>query len=507
MVLTALIVIPLLGGLAGLVLGDARPRLARGVAIASAAAVLVLATGLWLAYRPALSNAAPVLEQNVAWIPAIGARYHLALDGLSLVLITLTGYLGLIAIAASLREVTKRFGAYACTLLATVAALNGAFLARDLLLFFLFWELILVPMAFTIGIWGHGHRIQTALKFFLYTFVAGMLLLAAILALYFTRADQVGQASFALADLAGVELSAAAQAWILLGFFLGLGVKLPILGLHGWLPDAHTDAPTGASVMLAGVMLKAGAYGLLRFALPLLPEASSAFAPIAVAIGLAGVIYGAVLAFAQTDFKRLVAYTSVSHMGYVLVGIFAGNALALQGAVLEMVCHGLATGALFVLVGQIQERTGTRDFARLGGLWATVPRMGGFALVFALASLGIPGVGNFIAEVLILFGAYLVRPWWAVVGAIGLVLSMIYALQIMQRVFYGPNRHGWRLPDLSARELAVLGSMALLLFALGLRPQPVFDAARGGLNAAEQALGAGSHTVTDDLARTVGERP
>jgi NADH-quinone oxidoreductase subunit M len=232
----------------------------------------------------------------------------------------------------------------------------------------------------------------------------------------------------------------------------------------------------------------------------LLPEAASAFAPVAAAIGLAGVIYGAVLAFAQTDFKRFVAYTSVSHMGYVLLGIFAGNALALQGAVLEMVCHGLATGALFVLVGQIQERTGTRAFARLGGLWATVPRMGGFALVFALASLGIPGLGNFIAEFLILFGAYQVSPWWAALGAIGLVFSMVYALQIMQRVFYGPNRHGWRLPDLNARETAALASMALLLLALGLWPQPVFDAARGGLAAAEQALGAGAHTVSDDLA-------
>jgi NADH-quinone oxidoreductase subunit M len=275
------------------------------------------------------------------------------------------------------------------------------------------------------------------------------------------------------------------QCWLFLAFAVAFAIKVPLFPLHTWLPDAHTEAPTAGSVILAGLLLKTGAYGLLRFAVPLFPEAARAFAPMAMVLGVVGILYGAVLAFAQTDLKRLVAYTSVSHLGFVLLGIFAGNGLALQGAVMQMICHGISTGALFILVGALQERIHTRDLTRMGGLWAAVPRMGGVAMVFTLASLGLPGLGNFVAEFLVLVGAYQVTLVLTVVAAVGLVAATVYALSLIQRAFHGPGAGGWRLPDLTVRDMAIMTALIAAIVWLGIYPQPVLDTAGATLQGME----------------------
>jgi NADH-quinone oxidoreductase subunit M len=274
--------------------------------------------------------------------------------------------------------------------------------------------------------------------------------------------------------------------WLMLGFFIAFVVKLPAVPVHSWLPDAHTEAPTAGSVILAGLLLKTGAYGLIRFVVPLFPEAAQRFAPVGLALGVVGIIYGAVLAFAQTDLKRLVAYTSISHMGFVLLGVFAWNLLALQGTVMQMLCHGVATGALFILVGQIQERIHTRDLRRMGGFWSLAPRMGGVAMVFALASLGLPGLGNFIGEFLVLVGLFRASVWMTVLASLGLVAATIYSLWMIQRVFHGPVETEYRLPDLSPRETLIMGALIAAIVGLGLYPQPVLNAAQPALNQLQQ---------------------
>jgi NADH-quinone oxidoreductase subunit M len=316
--------------------------------------------------------------------------------------------------------------------------------------------------------------VYAAVKFFLFTQLSGLLMLIAILALYFAHYRSTGVYTFEYADLLHTTLTPHAAMWIMLGFFIAFAVKLPMIPFHTWLADAHTQAPTAGSVILAGLLLKTGAYGLIRFVLPLFPGAAREFAPVAMTLAVVGILYGAILSFGQTDLKRLVAYTSISHLGFVLLGIFAANALALQGALMTMLCHGISTGALFILVGALQQRTHTREMDSMGGLWATVPRLSGAALFFALASLGLPGLGDFIGEFLVLIGTYQVNIAMAAVAAIGVLAATFYALRFVQRVFQGPNSHAWQLPDLAVREGVMLSAMMALLLWLGLYPQPVF---------------------------------
>ena len=473
MMLVGFIAILLAGGLLAWAVGHRRPGLARWISLS--ATLIDLA---WIAACRPLSPlpASPwILEFDRPWIPSFGIHFHLALDGLSWVLLLLTAFLGAISILASWKEIQARVGFFHFNLLWTLAGVTGVFLAVDLFLFYFFWELMLVPMYLLIGIWGHERRFYAATKFFLYTQAGGLLLLLGSLGLVYFHHRSTGQLTFDYTALLHTSLPFSSACWLMLAFFFAFAIKLPIFPLHTWLPDAHTEAPTAGSVILAGLLLKTGAYGLLRFAVPLFPSASRAFAPVFIFFGVVGVIYGAVLAFAQTDFKRLVAYTSVSHLGFVLIGIYTLNRVAIQGAVMQMICHGLSTGALFVLVGLLAERVHTREMDRLGGLWGVAPRMGALAMLFALASLGLPGLGNFIAEILILAGAYRVAPISAAAATAGLVLATIYSLQIMRRVFFGPNAQGWSFSDLSPRELLVLGSMAVLLVILGLFPQGVFQ--------------------------------
>ncbi|MGH8205733.1 MAG: complex I subunit 4 family protein, partial [Steroidobacteraceae bacterium] len=360
----------------------------------------------------------------------------------------------------------------------------------------------LVPMYFIIALWGHERRVYAAIKFFIFTQGGGLVMLVAILALVLAHRRATGVLTFDYFALQATALSPRAAFWIMLGFFVAFTVKLPAVPLHSWLPDAHTEAPTAGSVILAGVLLKTGAYGLLRFVVPLFPQAAHAFAPIAMLLGAIGVLYGAVLAFAQRDMKRLVAYSSVSHMGFILLGVFAWTALSLQGVVVEIVAHGISTGALFIVVGMLQERLHTRDLARMGGLAAELPRLSALAMLFAIASLGLPGLGNFVGEFLILLGSFPVNPALTIVAAVGLVAAVIYALALIQRALHGraraPASTRTALLDLGARETGVLAVLTAAIVWLGVYPRPLFDVAASGLSNLQQpsAVAAATRTAT-----------
>ncbi|HZP89122.1 MAG TPA: NADH-quinone oxidoreductase subunit M [Burkholderiales bacterium] len=474
MSLVWLIAIPLIGALAAW-LADARGQLwSRWIAMVAVGLDLVLALSLWRVPMPGgFGVNGWIVDLALPWIPRFGIGFHLALDGLSLLMVVLTLVLGLAAVACSWTEIRQRVGFFHFNLLASVTGAIGVFLAFDLFLFFFFWELMLVPMYFLIAIWGHEQRSRAAIKFFLFTQAGGLLMLISIVALALLHAGATGVLTFDYFSLLGASLPAATAMWLMLGFFVAFAVKLPAVPLHTWLPDAHTEAPTAGSVILAGVLLKTGAYGLLRFVVPLFPEAALRFAPIAMALGVLGILYGAILAFAQHDLKRLIAYTSVSHLGFVLLGIFAWNAVALNGAIVQMIAHGLSTGALFVLVGILQERMHTRELGRMGGLWATMPRLSALGLFFAIASLGLPGLANFVGEFLILLGAYRVNVAVVAIAVLGLIAAAAYALLMVQRAFHGDNVHSWQLSDSTPREMGVLASMVVLVAWLGLYPHPV----------------------------------
>ncbi|MCC7416807.1 MAG: NADH-quinone oxidoreductase subunit M [Acidobacteria bacterium] len=479
MILVWLILVPFLAGVLAWVSGRGSRAWPRWIALAGISLDLAMAIGIWAgAWRTGGPEAGRwLVEFDRPWIDSLGIRFHLGLDGLSLLLILLTGFLGIMSVACSWSEIQDRVDSFHFQLMWVLAAIVGVFLALDLFLFYFLWEMMLVPMYFLIGIWGHERRIYAAVKFFIFTQISGLLMLIAIVALYFVHGGASGVYTFDYGALLGAPLTASTGWWLMLGFFTAFAVKLPAVPVHTWLPDAHTEAPTAGSVVLASLLLKTGAYGLLRFVLPLFPEAAAAFAPAAIALGVAGVLYGAVLAFGQTDLKRMVAYTSVSHMGFVLMGAFAGTPLALQGAILQILCHGLSTGALFILVGALQERAHTRDLRRLGGLWPALPRMGGMAMFFALAAMGLPGLGNFVAEFLVLLGTWDVSPAATAVAAIGLIISTVYALWLVQAAFQGPERVATRMSDLGLREMTVVGALVLALVWLGVYPQPVIDTA------------------------------
>lgn len=486
MILVWLIVIPFVGGLLCWQ-GERRagPWLPRWLAAGSMLTVLCISLWLWATgdYNLGITGGAPqwAVEFRHDWIPRFGISFHLALDGLSLMLVVLTALLGLMAVICSWREIDQRVGFFHLNLLWNLGAVIGVFLTLDLFLFFFLWEAMLVPMYFLIALWGHNApggrgRIYAATKFFLFTQASGLIMLVAILGLVYVHQQQTGVLTFNYMDLLGTSMSPLTEFWLMLGFFVAFAVKMPTVPLHSWLPEAHSQAPTAGSVDLAGILLKTAAYGLLRFALPLFPNASLEFAPVAMWLGVIGVIYGGVLTFAQNDIKRLVAYSSVAHMGFVMIGIYAGTEMALQGVTIQLLAHGISAGGLFILCGEIYERMHTRDMRKMGGLWARLKTLPPIAMVFAVASLGLPGFGNFIGEFLILAGTWELAPAVTIVASAGLVLAAVYCLILIQRSFHGPVQgDAASLRDLSSRERYMLLSLVAVLIWLGLYPQPFLN--------------------------------
>jgi NADH-quinone oxidoreductase subunit M len=492
MTLVWLILIPFIGGL----LSWQAERMGRGMPrwIALISMLGLFGWGMWLwvqaAYDP-LQNmpTAPrwLLEFQVPWIPRFGISFHLGLDGLSLLLIILTGLLGVMAVGCSWREIQRNVGFFYLNLLWNLGGVVGVFLSLDMFLFFFFWEMMLVPMFFLIALWGHSgtdgkSRIYAATKFFIFTQASGLLLLIAILGLVFVHKEATNVLTFDYTQLLFTKMSPTTEFLLMLGFFIAFAVKLPVVPVHSWLPDAHAQAPTAGSVDLAGILLKTAAYGLLRFALPFFPNASFEFAPVAISLGVIGIIYGAILAFAQTDIKRLVAYTSISHMGFVLLGVYSGTMLSLQGVVMQLLAHGISAGALFILCGEIYERLHTRDTRQMGGLWARLKYLPPAMLFFTAASLGLPGLGNFVGEFLILIGSFGEHWFLTILAASGLILAAVYSLAMLQRGFFGPAKSDTPLEDLTWREIALVSSLMGVLLFLGLYPQPVFNATQQVMN-------------------------
>lgn len=472
MILFILISLLFLGGVLAWLSEMLDPKFPRMVAMLVSILTLLIMLGLLGAEADSGGWLASV-DRN--WIPRFGISFYLAVDGLSLLLILLTAFLGVIAVAAAWNEIHEQAGFFYFNLLWTLAGVVGVFTALDLFLFFFFWEVMLIPMYFIIAIWGHENKHYAAMKFFIFTQISGLLMLASILVLVYFHFVQFGEFSFRYQDLLAVATSGPLEMWAMLGFFIAFTTKLPSVPFHSWLPDAHSQAPTAGSVILAGILLKTGAYGLIRFTVPLFPEASMSFAPIAMALAAISILYCAKVAFAQDDIKRLIAYTSVSHMGFVTLGVYAWNEQALQGAIMTMLAHGLSAAALFMLAGGLQHRIHTRHMPDMGGFWAQVPRMSVVALFFSIAALGMPGLGNFIGEFLALLGAFQANITMTVIAALGLVLASVYSLWVIQKVFHGEfssDKHaGHELSDLDRREITFFALMMLGLIWMGLYPQ------------------------------------
>jgi NADH-quinone oxidoreductase subunit M len=406
--------------------------------------------------------------EDFAWLPELGLRYHLGVDGISLFLVLLTTLLMPIALYFSNLYVHEKVGAYLALMLLLETAMIGSFVALDLVLFFVFFEFTLIPMYFLIGQWGSGNRVYAALKFFLYTFAGSAVMLVAILAIYFETG------TFDITELSGAALSPALQTWGFLAFALAFAIKVPLFPFHTWLPDAHVQAPTAGSVILAGILLKLGTYGYLRFAMPIFPQAAERFGPLVATLAVIGILYGALVALVQKDVKSLVAYSSVAHLGFVMLGLVASNEQGVSGSVLQMVNHGLSTGALFLMVGMLYERRHTRMLDEFGGLWKSVPLFSGFFLVVAMSSAGLPGLNGFIGEFAILLGMYLKQPVFAVLAALGVILAAWYLLIAFRKIAQGPLTNSANdanhLSDLKGGEIAMLLPLVILFFVIGLFP-------------------------------------
>ena len=467
-----------LGLLAAGVVAWASERLVGGHApriVSLAAFALGLAWAVWEWQGGAAANGL-YAAQFFEWIPRFGINVILEMDGLSLLMVALTLFLGIVAVVSSWDEIETGQGFFQFNILWVMAGVVGVFTALDLFLFFFFWEVMLIPMYFLIAIWGHEKKGYASMKFFLFTQISGLLMLLAILALVFFHYASSGDLTFDYKELLGAAIAGEMRFWLMLGFFVAFATKLPSVPVHTWLPDAHTQAPTAGSVILAGILLKTGAYGLIRFAVPLFPDASRQFSTWGLALGAASILYGGAMAFSQSDFKRLVAYSSIAHMGFVLLGVYAFNEQGMQGAVITMIAHGFSTAALFMMAGAIQQRLHTREMSRMGGLWVHAPRMGVMTMFFVVASVGMPGLGNFVGEFLALLGAFKANVPLTVAATLGIVVAAIYGLYLLQRSFQGtPNPEIESMRDFGFREMSVMVLMMIGLLWVGVYPQPLLD--------------------------------
>lgn len=464
----------------------------------------VLAISILVLLRFVAQDTGFQFQESVSWIPAFGITYTLGIDGISLVLLLLTTVLMPIIIIAS-GSVHSNVRGYLASMLVLQSAMLGTLCALDIFLFYIFWELMLAPMYFIIGIWGGKNRIYATLKFVLYTMVGSVLMLVAILYLVWSVYEQTGTLTFLLADLlSSSKLTTTQELWIFAAFILAFGIKVPIFPFHTWLPDAHVEAPTGGSVVLAGVLLKMGIYGMIRFAYPLCPRAAEVFAPYLAVLAVIGIVYGALVAWAQTDIKKLVAYSSVSHLGYCVLGLVAFNTLSATGSVYQLLNHGISTGALFLLVGVLYDRRHTRLISEYGGLARQVPVFAALFLVFTLSSIAVPLTNGFVGEFLILAGSFRTFPWLTVISLLGVVLGAVYMLSLYRRTMFGEldiAKNGM-LKDISRREILTLLPLLVLVFWMGIYPKPLLkiiepsvenfialvDARKAVMIAAEDAL-------------------
>ncbi|MCL6430993.1 MAG: NADH-quinone oxidoreductase subunit M [Anaerolineae bacterium] len=473
-ILSLLLAVPAAGALLLVFLDGRRPSLLKGVALTTAIVELALSVPLFIGFR-AQAGAIQFAEQW-AWIPALGASYRVGVDGLNLLLILLTTFLTVLGVLSSWTAIGRHLKGYLIAMLLLEVGMIGVFVSLDLLLFYVFWEATLIPMYMLIGVWGGERRIYAAVKFFLYTMAGSVLMLVAILVLYFLNAQATGNPTFDLATLTRFArtLPWSTQVWLFLAFFVAFAIKVPLFPFHTWLPDAHTEAPTAGSVILAGVLLKMGVYGLLRFAFPLFPQVAQAAAPYISVLALVGILYGAFVALVQPDVKRLVAYSSVAHLGFVVLGVFALTPQGLAGGILQMINHGLSTGALFLLVGMIYERRHTRQIAEFGGLWRGLPVFSVLFLIVTLSSIGLPGTNGFVGEFLILLGAFRARVLFGVLGTLGIIFAAVYMLWMYQRVFFGPldKPANKSLADLCGREVLTVAPIILLILFIGWCPGP-----------------------------------
>jgi len=472
---------PLVGVLVLLFLKPENKTIPRWVALITS----LITFGFSIAMLVLFNASNPDLQMviDLPWINVAGFEisFQMGIDGLSVLLVMLTTFLTPISILSTWTAVEERVKEFMIFFLLLEVGMTGVFLAQDLFLFYVFWEFTLVPMYFLIGIWGGPQRMYAAVKFFLYTMAGSLLMLLAILWL------GIYQGSFSVPDLVAMGgIPSDIQLWLFIAFAAAFAIKVPMWPLHSWLPDAHVQAPTAGSVILAGVLLKMGTYGFVRFNIPLFPEAAVKAAPVMAVLAVIGIIYGAAVSYPQKDIKKLVAYSSVSHLGFVMLGLFALNPQGIQGGILQMINHGLSTGALFLLVGMIYEQTHTRDFDVYGGLWKIMPIYGTLTLIVTLSSMGLPGLNGFVGEFTILLGAFgsdvLGSPWFAGLAAIGVILAAVYMLYMFQKIFLGPEgsivekvkEHGHALRDLNAREIITLVPLLIFIFWIGLYPKPFF---------------------------------
>jgi NADH-quinone oxidoreductase subunit M len=471
--LSLTVLLPIVGAALLLVIRNpdgGNDRLVRWTTLGVSIAVFALTLVLWAGFDPA--SAEFQFVERRGWIPAFGIDYYIGIDGISLLLVVLTGFLTPVALLSSWESVDRKVKEFSIFLLLLEAAMIGVFVSLDLFLFYVFWDAMLIPMYFLIGIWGYDRRIYAAIKFMLYTMAGSVLMLVAIIGLAYLHSAATGAYTFDLLKLYDLQIAPQTQFWFFLAFALAFAIKVPLFPFHTWLPDAHVEAPTAGSVILAGVLLKMGTYGLVRFAFPLFPEAAVYFAPYLALLAVIGIIYGALVAMVQPDMKKLVAYSSVSHLGFVVLGICAMNVQGVQGAVYQMLAHGVSTGGLFLLVGMLSDRRHTRLISEFGGLKLVMPRLTAAFLIITLASIGLPGLNGFIGEFLIMLGAFRWDPRFVVAAGLGVILSAVYMLWMFQRVYYGPITHDENaaLSDLRPREWAAVVPLAAAALVMGIFP-------------------------------------
>jgi NADH-quinone oxidoreductase subunit M len=475
-ILSLLIFFPLLGAAILLFVNKEKAGALRGVTLVFTLIEFIISLPLFFGFDPKME--AMQFAEDYWWVQSYGISYKLGIDGISLLLVMLTTFLTILCILCSWKAITFRVKEFMISFLFLETGMIGALVALDLILFYVFWEVMLIPMYLLIGIWGDPQRrIYAAIKFFLFTMAGSVLMLVAILALYFINQKATGIATFDVLELYKLGIPVGTQYWLFGAFALAFAIKVPMFPFHTWLPDAHTEAPTAGSVILAGVLLKMGTYGFIRFAMPLFPNAAYDLIPLVSILALIGIIYGALVSMMQPDLKRLVAFSSVSHLGYVMLGMFALNMQGVQGAIYQMLNHGISTGSLFLIVGMIYERRHTRMIAEFGGLSKVMPVYAIFFMIVTLSSIGLPGTNGFVGEFLILLGAFQSNIVYGVLAATGVILGAAYMLWMFQRVMFGKitNPKNEKLQDLSAREITILVPMVIMIFLMGIYPKLFFS--------------------------------